>query len=206
MITYGSYLPRDVSIPKAAFTVSLTDTLVAMIAGFAIFPIVFANDLNFAAGAGIFFETLPTALSTAPGGNIIGAAFFFLAFFAAITSSVSLLEPSVAWVSEQFKMTKAKAAWLTAFAMIILGLGSVFSNDFFDFIDTGLVGPNIAPLSALLVVLFTGWRLNKDILDEQLGGEGEALGRFLMIFVKYVAPLFMAVVLVMGIWNRFLAG
>ena len=202
MITYGSYLPRSVSIPKAALAVGLTDTLVAMIAGFAIFPIVFANNLDFAAGAGIFFQTLPTALANAPGGNIVGAAFFFLAFFAAITSSVSLLEPSVAWVSEQFKLTKAKAAWITGAAVLTLGFGSVYSAEFFDFIDTGLVGPIIAPLSALLVVLFTGWRLNKEILDQELGGEGEALGRFLMIFVKYAAPVFVGIVLIMGIVDR----
>jgi len=205
MITYGSYLPRSVSIPKAAVTVGLTDTAVAMIAGFAIFPIVFANGLDFDAGAGIFFQTLPTALSTAFAGNIVGAAFFFLAFFAAITSSVSLLEPSVAWVSEHFKTTKAKAAWMTAAVMIALGFVSVYSSDFFDFIDTGLVGPIIAPLSALLVVLFTGHRLSKEILDQELGGEGEALGRFLMIFVKFIAPVFMAIVLAMGIWDRWLA-
>ncbi len=204
MITYGSYLPRNISIPKAALTVSVTDTLVALIAGFAIFPIVFANDLDFAAGAGIFFQTLPTALSSAPGGNIVGAAFFFLAFFAAITSSVSLLEPTVAWVAEQFKMTKAKAAWLTAALVIALGFGSVFSSAFFDLIDTGIVGPIIAPLSALLVVLFTGWRLNKDILDQELGGEGEALGRFLMIFVKWVAPIFIFLVLVSGTYDKWI--
>jgi len=206
MITYGSYLPRSVSIPKAAVTVGLTDTLVAMIAGFAIFPIVFANGLEFDAGAGIFFQTLPTALANAPGGNIVGSAFFFLAFFAAITSSVSLLEPSVAWVAEQFKLTKAKAAWITGTAMVTLGFGSVYSMAFFDFIDTGLVGPIIAPLSALLVVLFTGHRLNKKILADELGGEGEALGRFLMFFVKYVAPLFMLAVLVLGIIDRFFSG
>lgn len=204
MITYGSYLPRSVSIPKAALTVSFTDTVVAMVAGFAIFPIVFANGLDFDAGAGIFFQTLPTALANAPGGNIVGAAFFFLAFFAAITSSISLLEPSVAWVAEQFKLTKAKAAWITGAAIIALGFGSVYSMEFFDFIDTGLVGPIIAPLSALLVVLYTGHRLNKEILDQELGGEGEALGRFLMFFVKYIAPFFIAVVLIWSIGQKYL--
>jgi len=168
MITYGSYLPKQVNIPKAAITVSVTDTLVALIAGFAIFPIVFANGLDFGAGAGIFFQTLPTALSEAPGGNIVGAAFFFLAFFAAITSSISLLEPSVAWVSEQFKIRKFSAAWITGGAVIALGFGSVYSEQFFDFIDTGLVGPVIAPLSAFLVVVYTGHRMKKKIVLEEM--------------------------------------
>ena len=127
MITYGSYLPRDVSIPKSAVTVSLVDTCVAIIAGLAIFPVVFANDLDFEAGAGIFFTTLPTAMSNAPGGMVVGAAFFFLAFFAAITSSVSLLEPSVAYLAEKTGWSKRKAAWVAGGAIMTVGLGSLYS-------------------------------------------------------------------------------
>ncbi|WP_418151936.1 sodium-dependent transporter [Litorimonas sp. RW-G-Af-16] len=200
MITYGSYLPRNVSIPKAAVTISLVDTLVAITAGLAIFPIVFTHGLDSAGGAGLFFQTLPTALSEY---WYIGAAFFFLAFFAAITSSVSLLEPSVAYVAEKFSMTKAKAAWITGAAITVVGLGSLFSSDFFEFIDTGLAGPILAPLSALLIVLFTGWRLSKVILSEELAGEGESLGRFVMFFVKWVAPLFMGVVFILGTWKEY---
>jgi len=202
MITYGSYLPRDVSIPKAAVGISVVDTLVAITAGLAIFPIVFANNLDFSAGAGIFFQTLPTALAEY---WYIGAAFFFLAFFAAITSSVSLLEPSVAFVAEKFNMTKKKAAWVTGASITALGLVSLFSPAFFDFIDTGLAGPILAPLSALLIVLFTGWRLKSTIVDEELGGDGEKLGRFIMFFVRWIAPLFMGVVLILGTYSKWIA-
>jgi len=204
MITYGSYLPKSVNIPRSAVTVSLVDTLVAITAGLAIFPIVFANDLNFSAGAGIFFETIPTAMSNAPGGNFVGAAFFFLAFFAAITSSVSLLEPSVAWVAERFNMTKKKAAWVTGGAITTVGFGSLFSPVFFEFIDTGLAGPILAPLSALLIVLFTGWRLNKTILAEEIGEESKALGNFLMTMTRFVAPVFMGIVLLLGTFDRWI--
>ena len=202
MITYGSYLPRTINIPKAAVGISIVDTMVAIIAGLAIFPIVFANNLDFSAGAGIFFQTLPTALADF---WYIGAAFFFLAFFAAITSSVSLLEPSVAFVAEKFNLTKAKAAWVTGAAITVLGLGSLFSPAFFDFIDTGLAGPILAPLSALLIVLFTGWRLNKTIIAGEIEGS-ETLGKFIMYFVRFIAPLFMGLVLVLGIWDRYFAG
>jgi len=202
MITYGSYLPKDVSIPKAAVGISIVDTLVAITAGLAIFPIVFANNLDFSAGAGIFFQTLPTALAEY---WYIGAAFFFLAFFAAITSSVSLLEPSVAYVAEKFNMTKRKAAWTTGAAIMALGLVSLFSPAFFDFIDTGLAGPILAPLSALLIVLFTGWRLKKSVLDQELSGSGEKLGRFIMFFVRFVAPLFMGLVLIIGTYSKWVA-
>lgn len=202
MITYGSYLPRSVSIPKAAVTVSLVDTLVAITAGLAIFPIVFTHGLDFNAGAGIFFQTLPTALAEY---WYIGAAFFFLAFFAAITSSVSLLEPTTAYVAEKLKVTKAKAAWISGGAIAFLGLGSLFSEEFFTFIDQGLAGPILAPLSALMIVLFTGWRLKTSIIDEEIGGDGEALGRFIMIFVRWVAPVFMGFVLIMGIYGKYIA-
>ena len=135
MITYGSYLPKDVSIPRSAVTVSVVDTCVAIIAGLAIFPVVFANNLDFEAGAGIFFTTLPTAMSNAPGGMLVGAAFFFLAFFAAITSSVSLLEPSVAYLAEKTGWSKRKAAWITGVTIMTLGLGSLYSSKFFDLIN-----------------------------------------------------------------------
>ncbi len=200
MITYGSYLPRDINIPKAAVGISVADTMVAIIAGLAIFPIVFSNNLDFSAGAGIFFQTLPTALADF---WVIGAAFFFLAFFAAITSSVSLLEPSVAFVAERFNMTKKKAAWLTGAAITALGLVSMLSPKFFDFIDTGLAGPILAPLSALFIVLFTGWRLKKTIVAEEIEGDSEGLGRFIMFFVRFVAPVFMTVVLVLGILSKY---
>ena len=201
MITYGSYLPRNINIPKAAVGISVVDTLVAIVAGLAIFPIVFANNLDFSAGAGIFFQTLPTALAEY---WYIGAAFFFLAFFAAITSSVSLLEPSVAFVAEKFKLTKAKAAWITGGLITFVGLGSLFSPAFFDFIDTGLAGPILAPMSALLIVLFTGWRLDKAIIAQEIGGS-EKLGNFIMIFVRFVAPVFMGLVLILGVWSKYFA-
>lgn len=183
-----------------AVGISIVDTLVAITAGLAIFPIVFANNLDFSAGAGIFFQTLPTALAEY---WYVGAAFFFLAFFAAITSSVSLLEPSVAFVAEKFNLTKAKAAWVTGGAIIVLGLGSLFSPAFFAFIDQGLAGPILAPLSALLIVLFTGGRLKKAIVNEEISGVGEGLGRFIMIFVKWIAPIFMGLVLIVGTLQRF---
>ncbi len=203
MITYGSYLPKEVSIPKSAVTVSLVDTMVAIVAGLAIFPVVFANNLDFEAGAGIFFTTLPTAMSNAPGGMIVGAAFFFLAFFAAITSSVSLLEPSVAYLAEKTGWTKKKAAWIAGGAIMTLGLASIYVTGFMDFIDGGLAGPILAPLSALLIVLFTGWRLNKAILADELSGPGEGLGRFILFFVRFVAPFFMGFVLIAGTLEKY---
>ena len=203
MITYGSYLPRDVSIPNAALTVGLVDTGVALVAGFAIFPIVFALGLDVTAGAGLFFVTLPNAfLQLGAIGNVLGAAFFFLAFFAAITSSVSLLEPATAHLSEKAGMSKAKAAWIMGGLMTVVGLGSVFIAGFLDGVDA-FTGKLLLPLAGLITVLFVGWRLDRVILDAELSGPGEALGRKLLVLVKYVAPIFVGIVAIMSAIDYF---
>jgi len=107
-------------------------------------------------------------------------------------------------MAEKTGWTKKKATWITTAAVLSVGLISVYSTSFMDFLDGGLAGPILAPLSALLVVLFTGWRLNKAILAGELSGPGEALGNFLMIFVRFVAPIFMGLILVLGIWGRWI--
>ena len=202
MITYGSYLPKEINIPKSALIVGLTDTFVALVAGLAIFPIVFSHGLAPNAGAGLFFNTLPIALHNAPGGVFIGAGFFFLAIFAAVTSSISLLEPITAWVSERFNMTKAKAAYLMGFGMWVLGFGSIYIAGFMDFIDGDLTAAVMLPLTGLLTVLFVGWRMKKSMVDEQMGGTATGLLYFL---VRFVAPLAVGAVLLSSIWNTFLA-
>ena len=211
MITYGSYLPREVSIPKASFIVGLTDTAVALIAGLAIFPIVFAFNLEVSSGAGLFFVTLPNAFNAMGGlGVVAGAAFFFLAFFAAITSSVSLLEPSAAFVSERFNMSKAKAAWIMGGIMIAIGLISVFGQTAdnptlaLDAID-GFTGNVMLPLAGLLIVIFVGWRLDRAIIAEQFAGS-EGLGNVLIVLTRFVAPIFVFIVLAWSIYSGYFQG
>jgi len=197
MITYGSYISRDVSLPKSAFIIAGADTFVALIAGLAIFPIVFTYNLEFSSGAGIFFQTLPIALTEY---WYLGAAFFFLAFFAAITSSVSLLEPTASYVYEKTKLSKAQSAWACGIAILVLGLCCLFNQAIFDFIDQRLVEAILMPLSALLIVLFTAWGLSKTLLKEELAGE--KLGGFIMFFAKWIAPLMMGLILVWGIYDK----
>ncbi|MEL6687759.1 MAG: sodium-dependent transporter [Pseudomonadota bacterium] len=210
MITYGSYLPQDISIPKASVIVGLTDTAVALIAGLAIFPIVFAFGLEPSVGAGLFFITLPNAfVAMGPLGPVVGAAFFFLAFFAAITSSVSLLEPSVAFASERLKISKAKAAWLMGAVMIAIGLVSVFGQTAdsptfaLDAIDT-FTGQVMLPLAGLLIVIFVGWRLDKAIIAEEFAGS-ESLGNVLLLLTRFIAPIFVAIVLVSSVYGAYFA-
>jgi NSS family neurotransmitter:Na+ symporter len=203
MIAYGSYLPKDISIPQSAVIIGLADTAVALIAGLAIFPIVFKYGLDFSAGAGLFFQTLPTALIETPGGNIIGAAFFCMAFFSALTTGVALLEPSVAHASEQLKISKAKAAISIGILMIIVGFGSLYSMPFLDFLDGGLTAPILLPFSALLVVLFVGWRLDQSIIDAELSDSDRRLGKFLLLMIRYLAPLMITIILIAGIEQKY---
>ena len=206
MIAYGSYLPDDISIPKSALIVGIADTSVALIAGLAIFPIVFMFGLDFQAGAGLFFQTLPTALSATPGGNYIGAAFFLMGTFAALTTGVALLEPSVAHVAEQFSMSKMKASITVGIVMMVFGLGSLNSLAFMDLLDTHITATILLPFSALIIVLFIGWRLDQAIIDGQMDDDDRALGNVLLFLIRYVAPVMIAVILIMGIKDKYLAG
>ncbi|MEE9273240.1 MAG: sodium-dependent transporter [Robiginitomaculum sp.] len=199
MITYGSYLPRSINIPKSAFIVGITDTAVAMIAGLAIFPIVFSHGLHPNAGAGLFFNTLPIALHNAPGGVFIGAGFFFLAIFAAVTSSISLLEPITAWVSERFDMSKAKAAIIMGSLMWLLGFGSIYSLAFMDVIDHKLTAAIMLPLTGMLTVLFVGWKMKKTLVDEEMAGISQGIKNLLLFLVRFVAPISVLAVLIIGI-------
>ncbi len=219
MITYGSYLPKSINIPKSALIVALADTGVALIAGLAIFPIVFSHGLAPNSGAGLFFNTLPIALHNAPGGSIIGASFFFLAIFAAVTSSISLLEPITAWVAEKFGWSKARSAWVMGVLMWMLGFASIYISDiviritgktkplhlggFMDFLDGKLTSAIMLPLTGLITVLFVGWRMQHAIVDEQMAGTNPALRHFLFFLVKYIAPLFVFVVLILGIDHNY---
>ena len=211
MITYGSYIPRGISLPNSALLVGTVDTGVALIAGLAIFPIVFAYGLEPSAGASLFFITLPNAFNAmGSAGVIVGATFFFLAFFAAITSSVSLLEPSVAYVNEKFGLTKAKSAWVMGAIMIAIGLISVFGvrpgGDTFalDAID-GFTGNVMLPLAGLLIVLFVGWRLDKAILRDEMAGANPALVSALVFLTRFIAPIFVGIILVWSIFDNYIA-
>ncbi|CAM3775643.1 sodium-dependent transporter [Litorimonas haliclonae] len=207
MITYGSYIPNDVSLPKAATTVAIMDSMVALIAGLAIFPIVFGSGLSESAGPALLFITLPNAFE-AMGiiGPVVGAAFFFLAFFAAITSSVSLLEPSAAYASEKFNMSKSKAAWVVGGLMIAIGLFSVFgvgeggATPSLDAID-GFTSKVMLPLAGFLIIIFVGWRMDSRLVHEQIKGEGEKLGKVIFFFCRWVAPIFVGAVMVTSIMS-----
>lgn len=203
MITYGSYISKNANLPASAMVVGLSDSAVALIAGLAIFPIVFAFDLNAAGGAGLFFETLPVALSALPGGALIGAAFFCLATFAALTTSIALFEVVTTLLIERFGLTRHRAVALLATAAFCLSVPSQFSGSFMHLLDVKLTGAILVPLSGLIAVLFVGWKVSAPLLDEQLAGVGRGVKATLLFLVRFVAPVSVAIVLAAQVAQAF---
>lgn len=212
MMTYGAYLPRDVSIPRAAIGVALTDTAVALLAGLAIFPIVIQYiGTPTGGGPGLIFTSLPNAF--AQMGALSGLVFFFLLVVAAWTSSISLLEPTTAYLVERTRLSRRAAAVSVAALTWLLGLASVLSLNrwqevrilgfgIMDFIEL-LANDLMLPLGGFLISVFVGWVLSGRIVREQFEGVPEAVFRAWLVLVRYVAPILVGIVLVRGVMARF---
>ncbi|HKK14127.1 MAG TPA: sodium-dependent transporter [Gammaproteobacteria bacterium] len=204
IMIYGSYLPHTASIARTTIVVAIMDTLVAVMAGLAIFPIVFGYGLEVQGGPGLIFITLPIAFGEMPGGAIFGTLFFVLLVFAAWTSSISLLEPFVTWLVENKGMNRVKAAasaGIIAWALGILSLLSlnvwsgftVFGKNIFDLL-VYLTTNVMLPLGGLLISVFAAWMMARSASSEELG-MGRGLRYHLWrILVRYVTPV--AIVLV----------
>jgi len=199
IMVYGSYLPDDASIANTSVTIALADTLVAIMAGLAIFPLVFAYGLETGSGPGLIFVTLPIAFGQMPYGQIFGTGFFVLLLFAAWTSSISLLEPAVAWLVENRGISRARSAAIAGLIAWVLGIGSVlsfnlwrdyrlFDKTYFNIME--YVTSNIMlPLGGLLIAVFTAWLMSRKAVIEELGlGEGLLFGTWLFV-VRYVTPI-----------------
>ncbi len=199
MVAYGSYLPRHISIAKASVTVSILDTFVALLAGLAIFPVVFAHGLEPAAGPGLIFVTLPIAFGDMPGGLIVGTLFFILLVLAALTSAISLLEPTVEYLTEHRGIKRLWATLGAGMVVWLLGIASalafnlwsgftVLGNNIFDALDF-LTANIMLPLGGLLVALFAGWVMSRSSIQEELE-MGNTVGFRLWRFVlRYITPV-----------------
>ncbi len=200
IMAYGAYVPKDTSIFSTITTVALIDTSVAIAAGLAIFPIVFANGLDPASGPGLMFVTVPLAFGQMEMGVIFGTLFFLLVSFAAITSAISLLEPLLAYLVEEYNAKRARVATSMGVICWILGVGSVLSFNlwsdvhvagdltFFAFVD--YVTQNIMlPLGGVLIAVFVAYVLPKSIVAEQLGLNGGVKELVWNVLIKLVAPL-----------------
>jgi len=202
VMAYGAYLPEETSISGSALAVAMADTAIALLAGLVIFPIVFANGLDPAAGPGLVFVTLPLAFGQMPGGVFFATIFFVLLTFAAWTSAISLMEPAVAWIMERFSKSRAQAAILVGSLIWFIGFGTVLSfNVLADFkFWKGTILDNLEhvtlnimlPLGGLLIVVFAGWVMCRNATADELGGKGNIykLWRFLARIVAPIGILF----------------
>lgn len=218
LITYGAYLQEDVSLPKAAGIIAISDTLVALLAGFMIFPIVFQYNLIPGEGPGLIFATMPIAFGQMTGGLIFGALFFLLLTFAAFTSSLAMLEPAIAWFEDK-GMSRKRTSWATGICIWAFGLLMVLSfnllKDFrpLEFIGVmadknlfGLIDFVVAnvmmPFNALLLALFTGWAMSRKILSDQFGLPIDSQAfRLWQFSMKYIAPIAIGIVAYMMIFG-----
>lgn len=205
LITYGAYLPDGVSLPRSAVIIAVADTMVALLAGFAIFPIVFQYGLAPGEGPGLIFVTLPIAFGQMPGGLMFGTLFFILLSFAAFTSSIGMLEPIIAWFEDK-GLNRKKMAWVTGCFAWCLGMLSLLSfnvladvtivagKNFFGVIDY-VVANVLLPTNALLIGLFVGWAMSRKLISEQLGFPlGSRKFMLWQISTKYVATVGISIV------------
>ena len=199
IMMYGSYLPERTSISRTSFAVAASDTLVAILAGIAIFPIVFANGLEPSSGPGLIFKTLPLAFGAMPGGAFFGTLFFLLLVFAAWTSAISIIEPVVAWLVENHGHTRVAASVWAGLVTWLVGLGTVlsfnlwssplaFGKTFFDLIDY-LTSNIMLPLGGVLIALFAGWFMSERAVREEMDMQHPWLYRLWYFLLRFVTPI-----------------
>lgn len=205
MMSYGSYLGKEVNLLRSAGIVVVLDTVIAMMAGLAIFPVVFSHGLEAGSGPGLIFVTLPIAFGNMGGGAIIGTIFFILVTFAALTSSISLLEPVVEFLEERTPFGRKLSTLISAVVIWMLGilallsfnlLGDVklFSLNIFDLLDY-VTSKIMLPLGGLGVIVFVGWFMKQALVREELGLSGSMFTLW-QIISRFIAPIGVIVVFV----------
>ncbi len=219
MITYGSYLPDSENIPQSATIIPLLDTGVALLAGLATLPAVFAFGFEPAGGPGLMFVTLPAVFASMPMGMVFSTLFFILVLFAALSSSISLLEVCVSYVVDEYGMNRKLATWALGIATFAVGIPSalsfgiwsevkiLFGMNFFDLFD--FVTSNVMlPVGGLLLCVFVGWVWGTDKAVKEATNNGTlsfGLSGFWAFLVKFVGPVAITIVFINSLWG-FIAG
>ena len=200
IMAYGAYMPKNQNVVNSSFTVASLDTLIAILAGLAIFPIIFAFNLEPNSGPGLVFVSMLSAFNQMQFGQLIGPLFFILLSVAALSSSISLLEPGVAYLSEEGVLSRKSSAIIISIFIWILGLGSAFSfniwsdfnlignKNFLDSMDF-LANQILLPLGGMLIAIFVGWYMDKSLIKSEVGVTNSLLYRMWRFFVKFAAPL-----------------
>lgn len=219
IMAYGAYMPDNACVGKTVLTIGGLDTLIALMAGLAIFPIVFANpSIEAGSGPGLLFVSLPVAFGNMPLGTLFGTLFFALVSVAAWSSSVSLIEPGVAWLMENKRFKRIQACALITSIAWLLGLASVLSFnvlaefkpvwlfhftpfEFFDFLTAQIM----LPMGGVLIALFVGWVLPKPVIDQELGTLSFNARNMLMFTLKYISPSLVTLVMMLKLYETFFA-
>jgi NSS family neurotransmitter:Na+ symporter len=200
IMAYGAYMPKDQKVVSTSFTVASLDTLIAILAGLAIFPIIFAFNLEPNSGPGLVFVSMLSAFNQMQFGQFIGPLFFILLSVAALSSSISLLEPGVAYLSEENILSRKRSAEIISFFVWILGIGSALSFNILS--DFSLIGDRnfldsmdfianqiLLPLGGMLIAIFVGWFMKKSLIEDELGSINTSLYFLWRFFVKFIAPV-----------------
>lgn len=200
LITYGSYIQKKEDLTNIAINVSLADTLIAVLAGVAIFPAVFAFGIPPAAEEGLVYKTLPVIFQQMPGGYFFSLLFFVLLAVAALTSTISVLEVIVAYFSEELNLSRKAATWLGTISVAVLGVFASYSGKVFDVLN--FTSANILlPLGGLLIVVFVGWYLGRKKAFAEITNDGALKARLFNIYlflVRFIAPIAIAIVFLNG--------
>jgi neurotransmitter:Na+ symporter, NSS family len=211
MVTYGSYLKRDDNIVTSCFPVVAMDTLVSLLSAVAVFTIVFSVGMEPKGGSGLIFQTLPMVFSKIPGGYFVGFLFFFLVFLAALTSQISAMEPSIAYLIDRFGWRRSRAVALVTLGVFLLGIPSALSSSVLK--DATLWGLNpqelmlfsvssiLIPLGGFFAIALVGWKWGiTGALKELHRGASRKLkdsklfNAYVWICFKYVAPVLIIIV------------
>lgn len=211
MITYGSYIQKDVSLNRCVNQIEIFDTIVAILAGLLVIPIVytFSGEEGLAAsGPGLMFVSLPKVFAQMTGGRIMGLVFFVLVLFTAVTSSVSVMEAIVSSLMDRFRLTRGKACAITIIISVLMGVPSSMGNgawsdikilgmDFLTFFDY-LSNSVLMPVVALATCILIGWVAGMKTVEDEVTRNGEKFGRkwIYEIMMKYVVPVLLVIILV----------
>ena len=214
MITYGSYMKKSVNVESAVHQIEIFDTGVAFLAGLMIIPAVFVfshgDESALGKGPGLMFDTLPKVFDSMPGGNILGSLFFLLVLFAALTSSISLMETVVSIFQDHFKFSRKKSCLAILGISLVLGVPSSLGNGlwsgvkilgmdiltFFDFLSNSI----IMPIVAILTCIFVGYIIKPKLFIEEAEVSGRLkMKKMFVVMIKYIAPIFILLILISAI-------
>jgi len=208
MMTYGSYLPANFSITRGAMMIVLADTMVALLAGFVVFPMVFNYGLDIAGGAGLIFQTLPVAFAQMPGGHVFAVLFFVMLSVAGVTSMVGLLESVTSWTDQRTTLEREMSAIVVVGSVTFCSIASVLSYNVwqdvtlfgmnFNAASEGLYDKITLPLGGLLISLFVGWFMKRELSFSELA-TGEQVFSIWQLLLRFVVVPAIAIILITGL-------